>query len=129
MVSLNTIKTIALYEVKNLLRSWFFRIFSLLALIILILLNVVLFALPWSSRWMFYGIPSSIPYFNLLLLNIVQAVIAVFMASDFLKHDRKLDTTDVIYMRSMTNAWTKGRRMRDQSYGVQESQQAPSITE
>ena len=32
-----------------------------------------------------------------------QAVIAVFLASDFLKRDKKLDTTEVIYMRSMTN--------------------------
>ncbi|MCA1760989.1 MAG: ABC transporter permease, partial [Bacteroidales bacterium] len=30
-------------------------------------------------------------------------IIAVFLASDFLKRDKKLDTTEVIYMRSMTN--------------------------
>jgi len=33
----------------------------------------------------------------------VQAVIIVFLASDFLKRDKKLDTTDVIYIRSMSN--------------------------
>ncbi|HUU27135.1 MAG TPA: hypothetical protein VM123_04915 [archaeon] len=104
MKSLYNILSIALYEAKTLFRSWFFRIFSLLALVILILLDVVFFALPITSQWMAYGIPASIPYMNLLLLNVAQAVIGVFMASDFLKYDRKLDTTDVVYMRSMTNA-------------------------
>jgi len=104
MTTLYPILVTARYEVKILLRSWFFRVFSSLVLIILILLNVALFALPQYSRWMFYGIPSSIPYLNLLLLNLAQAVIGVFMASDFLKNDYKLDSTEVIYIRSMTNA-------------------------
>jgi len=103
MRSLHTIPTIALYEAKVLLRSWFFRIFALLALVILTLLNYLVFVRP-EAPWMFNGMSSFIPYLNLLLLNVIQAVIGVFMASDFLKYDRKLDTTEVIYMRSMTNA-------------------------
>ncbi len=104
MLSLFKIWTVAIYEIKTLLRSWFFRIFSLLALIILIFLNVFFFVTRASSFWTLRGIPSSIPYMNLLLLNVVQAIIGIFMASDFFKFDNKLDTTDVIYMRSMTNA-------------------------
>ena len=49
------------------------------------------------------ALPANIPYVNLLLLNVVQAIIAIFLASDFLKRDKKLDTTDVIYVRPMTN--------------------------
>jgi len=56
-----------------------------------------------AGDWSIKGIPSVIPYVNILLLNMVQAVIAIFLASDFLKRDKKLDTTDVIYVRSMTN--------------------------
>ena len=56
-----------------------------------------------GESWAIRAIPSAIPYFNLLILNVAQAVIAVFLASDFLKRDKKLDTTEVIYMRSMTN--------------------------
>ena len=56
-----------------------------------------------GDGWAIRAIPSAIPYFNLLILNVAQAVIAVFLASDFLKRDKKLDTTEVIYMRSMTN--------------------------
>ncbi|MFC1614134.1 hypothetical protein ACFL5K_02435 [Gemmatimonadota bacterium] len=103
MRSLLIIPTIALYESRVLLRSWFFRIFALLALILLTLLNLLVFVRN-EVPWMFNGMPSYIPYLNMLLLNVVQAVIGVFMASDFLKYDRKLDTTEVIYMRSMTNA-------------------------
>ena len=56
-----------------------------------------------AESWAIRSVPSSIPYFNLLILNVAQAIIAVFLASDFLKRDKKLDTTEVIYMRSMTN--------------------------
>ena len=102
MISMRKIAVIARFEAKILLRSWFFRIFSLLALVILVFLNIGLFATNFS-RWMYSGIPSYIPYVNLLLINVAQAAIGIFMASDFLKYDSKLDTTDVIYMRSMTN--------------------------
>ena len=50
------------------------------------------------------ALPSMIPFINLYIINVAQAIIAVFLASDFLKRDKKLDTTEVIYMRSMTNA-------------------------
>ncbi|MEA1997068.1 MAG: xanthan lyase, partial [Gemmatimonadota bacterium] len=103
MISMRIILTIARFEALILFRSWFFRIFSLIALILLGLINYVIFV-RLEAPWMYKGLPACIPYLNLLLLNVVQAVIAVFMASDFLKYDRKLDTTDVVYMRSITNA-------------------------
>jgi hypothetical protein len=49
------------------------------------------------------SIPSNIPYFNMLLLNIGQAVIAVFLASDFLRRDKRLDTSEIFYVRSLSN--------------------------
>ncbi|MDP3180366.1 MAG: xanthan lyase, partial [Bacteroidota bacterium] len=56
-----------------------------------------------AGSWDMKAISSVIPYVNLLILNTVQAIIAIFLASDFLKRDKKLDTTDVIYIRSMSN--------------------------
>ncbi len=103
MLSLFNIFSIALYEIKNLTRSWFFRIFSVLSLMILVLINAGFYGFE-RSPMMFRALPSYIPYLNILLLNIVQAIIGGFMASDFMKYDKKLDTTDVVYMRSMTNA-------------------------
>ena len=104
MFSIHKIWTVARYETKTLLRSWFFRIFAGLAIVILTFMNVPFFALKGQTPWLFRGISSSIPYFNILLLNVVQAIIAVFLASDFLKRDKKLDTTEVVYMRSMNNS-------------------------
>ena len=103
MLSIHNVWTVARYETRTLLRSWFFRIFSAGAIVILTFMNIPFFALPGNTPWFFRGISSSIPYMNILLLNVVQAIIGVFLASDFLKRDRKLDTTEVVYMRSMTN--------------------------
>lgn len=105
MLSIKNIWTVTRYEVITLLRSWFFRIFAGLVLVLLTFLNIAVFAqafetMPWELR----GIPSSIPYFNMMLLNAAQAIIAMFLAADFLKRDHKSNTTEVIYMRSMSNA-------------------------
>ncbi|WP_372931735.1 golvesin C-terminal-like domain-containing protein [Mariniphaga sediminis] len=104
MISLHNILSIAKYERKTLLRSWFFRIFSVLSLLVLFGLNFgFIIEGGGPDGWAIRSIPAAIPYFNLLILNVAQAIIAVFLASDFLKRDKKLDTTEVIYMRSMTN--------------------------
>ena len=104
MISLHNILSIARYERKTLLRSWFFRIFSVLSLLVLFGMNFgMIIEGGGDEGWAIRSIPSAIPYFNLLTLNVAQAIIAVFLASDFLKRDKKLDTTEVIYMRSMTN--------------------------
>ena len=104
MISLHNIFSIAKYERKTLFRSWFFRIFSILSLLVLFGMNFgMVIEGGGGDGWAIRAIPSAIPYFNLLILNVAQAVIAVFLASDFLKRDKKLDTTEVIYMRSMTN--------------------------
>jgi ABC-type transport system involved in multi-copper enzyme maturation permease subunit len=103
MLSLYNIWNVARIETKTLFRSWFFRIFAILSLVILGFMNFGILTQTGNTPWMFRGIPAAIPYMNLILLNVVQAVIAIFLASDFLKRDKKLDTTEVIYMRSMTN--------------------------
>ncbi len=103
MLSFYNVWTVARFEVKTLLRSWFFRIFAGISVAILILMNLLMLTGVGNTPWQFRGISSSIPYGSLLLLNVAQAVIAVFLASDFLKRDKKLDTTEVVYMRSMTN--------------------------
>ncbi|OQX95548.1 hypothetical protein B6I21_04840 [candidate division KSB1 bacterium 4572_119] len=103
MFSIYKVLTVARYETKTLLRSWFFRIFSILALAILALMNVGIHTTVGRTPWFMNGLNASLPYMNILLMNVVQAIIGVFLASDFLKRDKKLDTTEVIYMRSMTN--------------------------
>jgi len=103
MISVYHIRSIAKYEVKTLSRSWFFRIFGILSLVFLFFFNLMTQTNIEVPEWNILAIPAGIPYANLLILNVAQAIIAVFLASDFLKRDKKLDTTEVIYMRSMTN--------------------------
>ncbi len=104
MNSINNILTVSKYESKTLFRSWFFRIFSILVLVFVFLFNLgTQTGIGWPNGDM-VALPSMIPFINLYIINVAQAVIAVFLASDFLKRDKKLDTTEVIYMRSMTNA-------------------------
>jgi len=97
-------KIIAHFEMKTLLRSWFFRIFAGLLIIGIGIFNVAVFVDASGSPWLYRALPSSIPYANLMILNLGQAIVAVFLASEFLKQDRKNDTVEVIYARSMTNA-------------------------
>ena len=104
MKAIHNILTVSKYESKTLFRSWFFRIFSILALIFVFLYNLGTQTSVGFPNGDMVALPSMIPFTNLYIINIAQAIIAVFLASDFLKRDKKLDTTEVIYMRSMTNA-------------------------
>ncbi|TAJ13660.1 hypothetical protein DMA11_08080 [Marinilabiliaceae bacterium JC017] len=54
----------------------------------------------WPGRLL----PASCPYVNLFFLNVAQAIIAVFLSADFLGRDKKLDTTEAFYIRSISNS-------------------------
>lgn len=99
----STIWTIAKYERKILMRSWFFRVFASLSLFILFVFNMGEISQIGDMEWAYRAVPSNMPYANLFLLNLAQAIIAVFLSSEFIKRDRKQDTTEVIYVRSMSN--------------------------
>lgn len=104
MISLWTIWTVARYETKVLLRSWAFRIFLILSLFFLIIMNIA-FASPVANTPYFLSTVSGfLPLMNTKFLNLFQAVIIAFLACDFLKRDRRHDSTEVVYTRSMTNA-------------------------
>ena len=101
---ISNIKTVARFEVKTLVRSWFFRIFSIITLLMLVSFSIgMLLDDNGMSGWALRSLSSNIPYSNVAFLNIAQAIIAIFLAADFLRRDKKLDTTEVIYTRSMTN--------------------------
>lgn len=101
MLSSHQIRTIAHFEAKTLFRSWFFRILGILVLAIIFFYNLAM--VVFGEGELQQSVSSAIPYSNLMFYNVVQAIIAVFLASDFLKRDKKLDTTEVIYTRSMSN--------------------------
>lgn len=102
-MSLYLIRIIASFEMRTLLRSWFFRIFTGGMIMGLGIFNIGMNIESSGAPWMYKALAASIPYANLIILNLGQAVVAVFLASEFLKQDRKNDTVEVIYVRSMTN--------------------------
>ena len=104
MISFHKILTIGLYEMRTLLRSWFFRIFAGLSMLGIGIFNIAANISNSGAPFIYRALPASLPYTNLLILNLGQAIVAVFLASEFLKQDRKNDTVEVIYARSMTNA-------------------------
>ncbi len=103
MTFLHNISTVARYEAKTLRRSWFFRLFSLGAIVIFVFMNIGIYSPVGDEQWSLVAISSSIPLVNLYLLNIGQAVVVIFLAADFLKRDKKVDTNEVLYTRSMSN--------------------------
>jgi hypothetical protein len=103
MLTFLNIRTVARYEAKTLRRSWFYRLFSIGAVFIFTILNIGMFSPIGSENWEVVSISSSVPLINLYLLNIAQSVVVIFLASDFLKRDKKVDTNEVLYTRSMSN--------------------------
>ncbi len=94
----------ARYEMNILFRSWFFRIFAITAILFLVIIDLTMFSDLVPTPWMFKGISSFNPYVISLFLNIGQAALIVFLATDIMKRDKKLDSSQVIQIRSMSNA-------------------------
>ena len=95
----------ARFEMLTLLRGWFFRIFSGVVIVLFTFFDVILFTrvAPMVPR-VFYGLSAALPYSNMLILNLAQIAVVVLIASDMFKRDKKINTSEVFYIRSMTNA-------------------------
>ncbi len=94
------IGSVAKYEAKLLSRSWFFKIYLALVAGIAISGGMYLAEEPYK----FENISTLIPYAAVLILNILQSFIVIFMSADYLKRDKELDTSEVFYVRPLTNA-------------------------
>lgn len=113
-MNFENILSVSHYERKTLFRSWFFRIFSILALLFIFGINTGMFGNHGGARWTTRAIAANLPYLNILFINLAQAIIAVFLASDFLSRDKKLDTTEVIYTRPISN----GEYVLGKTFGI-----------
>jgi ABC-type transport system involved in multi-copper enzyme maturation permease subunit len=104
MLVLHNILSVAKYESKLLVRSWFFKVFSTIAVLVAFGYSLGTLSDAGSPTWLLRAIPSTIPYGTLILLNAAQAVIAIFLSSEFIKRDKQLDTSEVFYGRPLSNA-------------------------
>lgn len=100
MLFFENIQSVSKYESKLLFRSWFFKVFLVLTLFYAIFVSIVATGeIDGIER-----IPSILPGFMLFFFNIGQAVISIFLASEYLKRDKQLDTSEVFYVRPLSNA-------------------------
>ncbi len=103
MIAQQTVSSIARYETKLLLRSWGFRIFSGLTVAVLGL-TVIAVVLPTFSAFYFSrALSGALPVIVMKLLNVLQGLMAVFLASEYQKRDRRLDTSQVVFSQSFSN--------------------------
>ena len=100
MINLYFIGRIAFYEARLLLRSWGFRIFSGLGLIILTLICIVIASPSISTPYVLSSLSGSLPLNSLKLFNIFQGIIVAFMATEFFKRDRRDDSVKVVFART-----------------------------
>lgn len=103
MSSFQAIKINAIYEIKILLRSWFFRIFATISVLTLVGLDILFFSTISPTPRFFSGINSFLPYMNVLLPHFSQLIVLVFLTTDLYKRDKKLNTSDVVHIRDMSN--------------------------
>gem|GEM_PF-912755 len=96
--------SIARTEILLILRSWTFRIFSFLALGAAILVTAAV-ALPRDATFFFNrALPGAFPLLAIKLFNVFLGLISVFVATEFLKRDRRQDTSQVYFTPSFSNA-------------------------
>lgn len=103
MISLKNIAVISKFETKILWRNWFFKIFAILAIFILSIFNLVAFTPLTDPQWFFIANSWNIPYANMLLLGIGQAAAIIFLAAGSISKNKKIDTNEVFFVRSLSN--------------------------
>lgn len=101
MTFLNNILSVAKYESKLLKRSWFFKVFSTLSVLLIGGTSVAILQIYTQA---FSCIPSLVAYNLMLYFNVAQAIVSIFLASEYLKRDKQLDTSEVFYVRPLSNA-------------------------
>ena len=101
-LGITNIRIVSKYETKLLVRGWFFKVFAFLALFAAVILGSA-YILSQNQRSQMVN-RSVIPYMFMLVMNVGQAVVSVFLASEYLKRDKQLDTSEVFYTRPLSNA-------------------------
>ena len=101
-IGITNIRIVSKYETKLLVRGWFFKVFAFLALFAAVILGSMYILSQYQQPQMVNR--SVIPYMFMLVMNVGQAVVSVFLASEYLKRDKQLDTSEIFYTRPLSNA-------------------------
>lgn len=99
-----TVTMIARTEARLIFRSWGFRIFAGMTLAALVLVMVTLTSPAYAGFYFSRALSGAFPLIIVKLLSVFQGLMAVIIGADFLKRDRRQDTTEVIYAHPFENA-------------------------
>ena len=95
--------TVARYECRLLWRSWAFRLSALAAVGFLLLLQIV-FTAPFSGApFSFRSFSGALPLTAVRLLNLYLGLVTALLATEFVKRDRQLDSSEAVLANSFTN--------------------------
>lgn len=98
-----TIGLFARYEAKAITREWSFKVVTVLSVLIVAFLHVITQSSIKEPEWIAISLPSAIPFANAYLVNILQIIIAIFWAGNFLREDKYLDSNSSVSARPFSN--------------------------
>ena len=98
-----TIGLIARYEAKVITREWSFRVVAVLSVLIVAFLHVITQSSIKEPEWIAISLPSAIPFANTYLVNILQIIIAIFWAGNFLREDKSMNFNSSVSARPFSN--------------------------
>ena len=94
---------LARYEAKAITREWSFKVVTVLSVLIVAFLHVITQSSIKEPEWIAISLPSAIPFANAYLVNILQIIIAIFWAGNFLREDRYVDANSSVSARPFSN--------------------------
>ena len=71
-MNIHNISTISRYETKLLRRSWLFRIFAILSLLVIVFFHMGTQSNLGWFEWVMVAMPSSIPFVNIYLYRAIR---------------------------------------------------------
>ena len=94
---------VARFEARLLWRSWAFRLSALAAVGFLLLLQII-FTAPFSGApFAFRSFSGALPLTAVRLLNLYLGLVTALLATEFVKRDRRLDSSEAVMANSFTN--------------------------
>ncbi len=94
---------VARYECRLLWRSWAFRLSALAAVGFLLLIQII-FTAPFSGApFSFRSFSGALPLTAVRLLNLYLGLMTALLATEFVKRDRRLDSSEAVLANSFTN--------------------------
>ena len=100
-MEINTLKLVALQEIKQIRRNWLFIFFVFLIIAGMSFLQIVLQSSVISHN--LRALPCSVPYLNALFYNFLQCLFVIFITGDFIHRDMQKDTIAAIQTRAYEN--------------------------